>query len=128
MTTSTAEPVTKTLDVPGATLTIGPDQARAAITRLQPAVVLVTLEPKPETIDALIDASRAASRRPAPRRAFLPGRSSSRMVFSGQRMKSKDAYSETTSSRPKYSAQDSAATSFRAFSVTASAVLRARAA
>jgi ribokinase len=45
--------------VPGATLTIRPAQARHAVKRLQPAVVLTTLEPVPETIDALIEASHA---------------------------------------------------------------------
>lgn len=42
--------------VPGATLTISPDDARRAIARVQPAVILTTLEPVPETVDALIEA------------------------------------------------------------------------
>lgn len=46
--------------VPGATLTIQPDQARDAVTRVHPGVILTTLEPIPETIDALIDAGRSA--------------------------------------------------------------------
>lgn len=46
--------------VPGATLTISPAQARHAVKRVQPAVILTTLEPMPETIDALIEAGRAA--------------------------------------------------------------------
>jgi ribokinase len=45
--------------VPGATLTIRPAQARHAVKRVQPAVVLTTLEPIPETIGALIEASHA---------------------------------------------------------------------
>lgn len=45
--------------VPGATLTIRPAQARHAIKRVQPAVVLTTLEPVPETIVALIEATHA---------------------------------------------------------------------
>lgn len=46
--------------VPGATLTISPEQARAAVARVQPAVVLVTLEPRPETIEAVIDGGHAS--------------------------------------------------------------------
>lgn len=45
--------------VPGATLTIRPAQARHAVNRVQPGVVLTTLEPVPETIDALIEAAHA---------------------------------------------------------------------
>ena len=45
--------------VPGATRTIGPSAALQAVRRVHPAVVLTTLEPNPETIDALIAASRA---------------------------------------------------------------------
>lgn len=41
--------------VPGATLTICPDEARRAIARVRPAVILTTLEPVPETVDALIE-------------------------------------------------------------------------
>ncbi len=44
--------------VPGATMTLTPDQARAAVERVRPVVVLTTLEPPPETLDALLDASR----------------------------------------------------------------------
>lgn len=46
--------------VPGATLTIRPAQARHAIKRVQPGVVLTTLEPVPETIAALIEATHDA--------------------------------------------------------------------
>jgi ribokinase len=46
--------------VPGATLTIRPAQARHAVKRVQPAVVLTTLEPVPETIAALIEATHGA--------------------------------------------------------------------
>jgi ribokinase len=46
--------------VPGATLTIRPAQARHAVKRIQPAVVLTTLEPVPETIAALIESTHAA--------------------------------------------------------------------
>ncbi len=42
--------------VPGATLTIRPDDARRSIEHVRPAVILTTLEPVPETVDALIDA------------------------------------------------------------------------
>lgn len=45
--------------VPGATLTVRPAQARHATKRVHPGVVLSTLEPVPETIDALIEAARA---------------------------------------------------------------------
>ncbi len=44
--------------VPGATMTLTPDQARAAVERVRPVVVLTTLEPPPETLDALLDASK----------------------------------------------------------------------
>jgi ribokinase len=44
--------------VPGATMTLAPEQARAAIDRVRPVVVLTTLEPPPETLDALLDASK----------------------------------------------------------------------
>jgi ribokinase len=46
--------------VPGATGTIRPAQARHAVRRVQPAVVLTTLEPPPDTIDALIVAGKDA--------------------------------------------------------------------
>lgn len=46
--------------VPGATLTIRPAQARHAVKRVQPAVVLTTLEPVPETIAALIESTHEA--------------------------------------------------------------------
>jgi ribokinase len=46
--------------VPGATRTIGPEAARQAVQRVQPAVVLTTLEPNPDTTEALITASKAA--------------------------------------------------------------------
>jgi ribokinase len=42
--------------VPGATMTLTPEQARAAVDRVRPVVVLATLEPPPETIAALLDA------------------------------------------------------------------------
>lgn len=66
--------------VPGATLTIRPAQARHAVKRVQPAVVLTTLEPVPETIAALIEATHAtggvvvlnASPEPLGARPFLP--------------------------------------------------------
>ncbi len=45
--------------VPGATLTISPDDAREAVNRVKPAVILTTLEPVPETVDALIEAGHA---------------------------------------------------------------------
>ncbi len=44
--------------VPGATITLTPDQARAAIARVKPKVVLTTLEPPPETLAALLNAGR----------------------------------------------------------------------
>lgn len=46
--------------VPGATAMISPEQATAAVRRIQPSVLLTTLEPPPESINALIDAGRAA--------------------------------------------------------------------
>lgn len=66
--------------VPGATLTIRPAQARHAVKRIEPGVVLTTLEPVPETIDALIEAAHAAgaivvlnaSPEPLGVRPFLP--------------------------------------------------------
>jgi ribokinase len=39
-------------------MTLTPDQARSAVDRVRPVVVLTTLEPPPETLDALIDAGR----------------------------------------------------------------------
>ena len=45
--------------VPGATWTISPAQAQAAIERVQPAVILMTLEPPFAALDALLDAGRA---------------------------------------------------------------------
>jgi ribokinase len=45
--------------VPGATLTISPAQALEVIEQVQPGVVLTTLEPVPETVDALIDEGHA---------------------------------------------------------------------
>jgi ribokinase len=45
--------------VPGATLTISPAQALEAIEQVQPGVVLTTLEPVPETVDALIEEGHA---------------------------------------------------------------------
>ena len=44
--------------VPGATMTLAPEQARAAVDRAKPQVVLTTLEPPPEMLDALLDASK----------------------------------------------------------------------
>jgi ribokinase len=44
--------------VPGATMTLAPEQARAAVDRVKPQVVLTTLEPPPEMLDALLDASK----------------------------------------------------------------------
>jgi ribokinase len=44
--------------VPGATMTLTPEQAQTAIDRVKPAVVMTTLEPPPETINALLDGSR----------------------------------------------------------------------
>ena len=43
--------------VPGATMTLAPEQARAAVDRVKPQVVLTTLEPPPEMLDSLLDAS-----------------------------------------------------------------------
>ncbi len=45
--------------VPGATLTISPAQALAAIEQVQPGVILTTLEPDPATVDALIEEGHA---------------------------------------------------------------------
>jgi ribokinase len=44
--------------VPGATMTVSPDEARAAVERLVPACFLTTLELPPESIAAAIDAVR----------------------------------------------------------------------
>lgn len=44
--------------VPGATLTITPDDARAAVARVQPAIVVATLEPPLGALAALLDVSR----------------------------------------------------------------------
>ena len=44
--------------VPGATMTLTPEQARAAVERIKPGVVMTTLEPQPETLGALLDASK----------------------------------------------------------------------
>ena len=44
--------------VPGATMTLTPEQARAAVDRVKPKVLLTTLEPPPETLAALLDASK----------------------------------------------------------------------
>src|SRR3712207_4013417 len=44
--------------VPGATMTLTPDQAREAVDRVKPQVVLTTLEPPPETLAALLDAAK----------------------------------------------------------------------
>jgi ribokinase len=44
--------------VPGATMTLTPEQARATVERVRPVVVLTTLEPPLETLDALLDASK----------------------------------------------------------------------
>ena len=44
--------------VPGATMTLAPEQARAAVDRVKPQVVLTTLELPPEMLDALLDASK----------------------------------------------------------------------
>jgi ribokinase len=46
--------------VPGATGTVVPERAPAAVAAVQPAVILATLELPPATIQALIDAGRAA--------------------------------------------------------------------
>lgn len=45
--------------VPGATWTISPEQARAAVERVRPAVILMTLEPPFDALAALLDAGRA---------------------------------------------------------------------
>ena len=45
--------------VPGATSTVTPEQARAAVERVRPAVLMATLELPVDALDALIDASRA---------------------------------------------------------------------
>jgi ribokinase len=44
--------------IPGATMTLTPAQARVAVDRVKPSVVLTTLEPPPETLAALLDASK----------------------------------------------------------------------
>ena len=44
--------------VPGATMTLTPEQARAAVDRVSARVVLTTLEPPPETLAALLDAGK----------------------------------------------------------------------
>jgi ribokinase len=44
--------------VPGATKTLTPEQARAAVDRVSPRVVLTTLEPPPETLAALLAAGK----------------------------------------------------------------------
>ncbi len=44
--------------VPGATMTLTPEQAQSAVDRVKPAVVLTTLEPPPRTIDALVNAGK----------------------------------------------------------------------
>lgn len=46
--------------VPGATGTVPPERAREAVAAVQPTVILATLELPPATIQALIDAGRAA--------------------------------------------------------------------
>jgi ribokinase len=46
--------------VPGATRTITAADARAAVERVKPAVILATLEPPADALDALLDAGRAA--------------------------------------------------------------------
>lgn len=43
--------------VPGATMTLTPEQARTAVERVAPGVVMTTLEPPPGTLAALLDAS-----------------------------------------------------------------------
>jgi ribokinase len=45
--------------VPGATWTISPEQARAAVERVQPAVIQMTLEPPFDALEALLAAGRA---------------------------------------------------------------------
>jgi ribokinase len=44
--------------VPGATMTLTCEQARAAVDRVRPTVVLTTLEPPPQTLDALLTAGK----------------------------------------------------------------------
>ncbi len=44
--------------VPGATMTLTPEQARSAVDRVKPVVVMTTLEPPSETIDALLTAGK----------------------------------------------------------------------
>jgi ribokinase len=44
--------------VPGATMTLTPEQARTAVDRVKPKVLLTTLEPPPETLAALLEASK----------------------------------------------------------------------
>jgi ribokinase len=44
--------------VPGATMTLTPEQARAAVDRVRPGVVLTTLEPPPATLEALLDTGK----------------------------------------------------------------------
>jgi ribokinase len=44
--------------VPGATMTLTPEQARAAVDRVSPSVVLTTLEPPVETLAALLAAGK----------------------------------------------------------------------
>ena len=44
--------------VPGATMTLTPEQARAAVERVRPSVVLATLEPPPRTLEDLVAAGR----------------------------------------------------------------------
>jgi ribokinase len=46
--------------VPGATRTISADQARDAVDRVKPAVVLATLEPPADALEALFEASKAS--------------------------------------------------------------------
>lgn len=44
--------------VPGATRTIAADQSRAAVDRVQPAVILATLEPPPDALAALFESGQ----------------------------------------------------------------------
>jgi ribokinase len=44
--------------VPGATMTLTSEQARVAVERVMPAVVLTTLEPPPQTLNALVAAGK----------------------------------------------------------------------
>ena len=44
--------------VPGATRTIAADQARDAVKRVKPAVILATLEPPPDALSSLFDAGK----------------------------------------------------------------------